>query len=60
MKGAQYAELRKARLGLTQNELADRLGISPNTIKRREKSREVGREPVLALWRLMEISRKKD
>lgn len=50
MTGPEYRALRLA-LGLTQRELAERLGVRENTIWRRENGqREISPEAELALY----------
>lgn len=49
MTPAEYREIRQS-LGLTQRELAERLGVDPQTISRRERGElPILREAVLAI-----------
>ena len=52
MKGKELKEIR-SQLGLTQQQLADKIGTTKNTVYRWEKDRMVIREPTANLLRLL-------
>ncbi len=52
MKGGTLRRIRK-RLGLTQAALAERLGVSPNTVARWERNEVPIREPMARLIRML-------
>ena len=52
MRGGTLKRIRK-RLGLTQSALAERLGVSPNTVARWERNEVPIREPMARLIRLL-------
>ena len=52
MTPAEYKAARE-QLGLTQVELADRLGVSVRTIKHRESGRLITREAIMAMRLLL-------
>ena len=51
MTSAEYKALRE-KLGLTQDELASRLGVTRKTVNLREKGAKITRESQLAIERL--------
>ena len=52
MRGGTLRQIRK-RLGLTQSALAERLGVSPNTVARWERNEVPIREPMVRLIRML-------
>ena len=58
MKGADLRQERK-KLGMTQKELAQALGVAPNTVARYERDESGIPEPVARLVMLLRSKRKR-
>jgi transcriptional regulator with XRE-family HTH domain len=58
MTGKQLKKIR-GQLGLTQAEMAERVGVAPNTVARWERGEIVIREPIARLIQSMSQQRRK-
>jgi transcriptional regulator with XRE-family HTH domain len=58
MTGSQLKKIR-GQLGLTQAEMAERVGVTPNTVARWERGEIVIREPIARLIQSMSQQRRK-
>ncbi len=59
MKGSELRTIRK-RLGLTQVQMAERLGLAPNSVARQERDEMGISEPVARLSRLLSNDTKRE